>query len=86
MNPVENALISIRPAYALTQFSLGQKLIELRRRIPPIAKGTRLWIDVTKPVGAVLGVAEVREIVAGHPRLRFGMRCSGWGRRRSCRI
>lgn len=75
MNPVENALISIRPGYAEAIFT-GSKTVELRRRIPPITKGTRLWIYVTKPVGAVLGVAEVKEIVAGTPA-EIWERCNG---------
>lgn len=75
MNPVENALISIRPGYADAIFS-GSKTVELRRRIPPIAKGIKLWIYVTKPVGAVLGVAEVDEIVTGTPA-EVWERCNG---------
>ncbi len=35
-----------------------------------------LWIYVTKPVGAVLGVAEVKEIVAGTPA-EVWARCNG---------
>jgi predicted transcriptional regulator len=66
VNPVEDALISIRPGYADAIFS-GTKTIELRRRIPPTAAGLRLWIYVTKPVGAVLGIAEVKEVIAGSP-------------------
>jgi predicted transcriptional regulator len=75
VNPVENALISIRPGYADAIFT-GSKTVELRRRIPPISNGTMLWIYVTKPVGAVLGVAEVKEIVAGTPA-EVWARCNG---------
>jgi predicted transcriptional regulator len=66
VNPVEDALISIRPGYADAIF-FGTKTVELRRRIPPTTAGVRLWIYVTKPVGAVLGVAEVQEVIAGSP-------------------
>lgn len=66
MTPVDDVLISIRPTYANTIFS-GQKTVELRRRIPPLKPGQRLWIYVTKPVGAVLGVAEIERIVEGSP-------------------
>jgi len=75
VNLVENALISIRPGYADAIFT-GSKTVELRRRIPPIQNGTMLWIYVTKPVGAVLGVAEVKEIVAGTPA-EVWARCNG---------
>ena len=66
MKSVEDALISIRPIFADAIFN-GSKTVELRRKIPPIAAGVRLWIYVTKPVGAVKGVAEVSEIIDGSP-------------------
>ncbi|TIN19258.1 MAG: ASCH domain-containing protein [Mesorhizobium sp.] len=45
----------------------GEKTIELRRRIPLIGIGTRLWIYATKPVGAVVGSATVKRIIRGLP-------------------
>lgn len=66
MTSVEDALISIRPVYAESIFA-GLKTVELRRRIPPVAPGLRLWIYVTKPVGAVLGVAEIEKVFDGSP-------------------
>ncbi|MER8886713.1 ASCH domain-containing protein [Mesorhizobium sp. M0678] len=60
------AIISIRPKFAEAILS-GQKTIELRRRIPLISIGTRLWIYATRPVGAVIGSATVKRIIRGLP-------------------
>lgn len=74
MNSGNDAIISIHPhhAYAILD---GAKTIELRRRIPPLSVGTRLWIYATRPVGAVIGVATVERIVRDDPAqiwLEFG--------------
>lgn len=61
-----NALISVKPNYAEAILS-GEKTIELRRRMPAIDPGTRLWIYATRPIGAVVGVATVQRIVKGTP-------------------
>ena len=45
----------------------GLKTVELRRRIPPIEIGTRLWIYATRPVAAVIGSAIVDHIIRGTP-------------------
>jgi predicted transcriptional regulator len=72
---VENdAIISIHPRHAYAILD-GAKTIELRRRIPPLSVGTRLWIYATRPVGAVIGVATVERIVRDDPAqiwLEFG--------------
>ncbi|MEP9377487.1 ASCH domain-containing protein [Aquabacter sp. CN5-332] len=60
------AIISIRPNFAEAIIA-GEKTVELRRRIPPIEIGTRLWIYATKPVGAVIGSAVVKDIFRGLP-------------------
>lgn len=65
MTPPENeVLISIRPSFANAIFQ-GSKTVEIRRRIPAIEPGARLWIYVTKPIGEVRGVARVAGIVEG---------------------
>lgn len=69
-----DAIISIRPSYAEAILE-GVKTIELRRRIPAISVGTRLWIYATRPVGAVIGMATVERIVRGEPEeiwIKFG--------------
>lgn len=62
----ESALISIKPVYADAIFS-GAKTVELRRRIPSLAIGTRLWIYATLPRGMLMGSAIVSHIFRGTP-------------------
>jgi len=64
--PLNDALISIKPEFAARILD-GDKTVELRRRIPSIAVGTRLWIYATLPLGAIVGTANVRRIVRGAP-------------------
>ncbi|OQW39135.1 MAG: hypothetical protein A4S12_11620 [Proteobacteria bacterium SG_bin5] len=81
MNAENDAIISIHPHHAQAILD-GAKTIELRRRIPQLSVGTRLWIYATRPVGAVIGVATVEGIVRGEPEqiwLEFGDQ-SGIGR------
>lgn len=69
-----DAIISIHPRHANAILD-GAKTIELRRRIPTLSIGTRLWIYATRPVGAVIGMATVERIVRGDPEeiwLEFG--------------
>jgi predicted transcriptional regulator len=61
------AIISIRPNFVEAILS-GSKTVELRRRIPPLEIGTRLWIYATRPIAAVLGSAIVDAIVRGTPK------------------
>lgn len=62
----DEILISIRPNFADAIFN-GSKTVEIRRKIPTIQLGARLWIYVTKPVGEVRGIARVTDIVEGDP-------------------
>ena len=81
MSGENDAIISIHPHHAQAILD-GAKTIELRRRIPTLSVGTRLWIYATRPVGAVIGVATVERIVRGEPEqiwLEFGDQ-SGIGR------
>ncbi len=61
-----DAIISIRPNYAEAILS-GTKTIELRRRIPELPAGTRLWIYATRPTGAVIGMATIQDVAKAHP-------------------
>lgn len=61
-----DAIISIRPHFAEAIVS-GEKTVELRRRIPAIEIGTRLWIYATRPVASVIGCATVELIIRGSP-------------------
>ncbi len=62
----DEALISIKPNYARAILA-GTKTVELRRRIPTIRRGTRLWIYATLPLGAIVGSAVVADIIRGTP-------------------
>jgi len=64
-DPVD-AIISIHPDYADAILS-GTKTIELRRRIPDVPPGTRLWIYATRPTGAVIGLATIQGIARANP-------------------
>ncbi len=64
MAKFSEAIISIKPKFARAILS-GEKSIELRRRIPPIEAGSRLWIYETRPTAAVVGSALVKCVVRG---------------------
>ncbi|MBB3441847.1 hypothetical protein [Rhizobium sp. BK379] len=61
-----NAIISIRPLFVDAILS-GAKTVELRRRIPSIDIGTKLWIYATLPVGAVVGAAIAQDFHYASP-------------------
>ena len=58
MPDATDAIISIHPDYADAIFA-GKKTIELRRRIPEVPSGTRLWIYATRPTGAIIGFVTI---------------------------
>lgn len=66
MPDATDAIISIHPNYA-DAILAGKKTIELRRRVPELPSGTRLWIYATRPTGAVIGVATIQEVARAHP-------------------
>jgi predicted transcriptional regulator len=62
----KEAIISIHPKFA-DAILARTKTVELRRRIPPVVIGTRLWIYATRPVAALIGTAIIEGIVRGTP-------------------
>lgn len=66
MASVEDALISIRPNFA-NAILAGKKTVEIRRRIPALKVGTRLWIYATQPLGAIVGTAIVEKVIEDTP-------------------
>lgn len=60
------ALISIKPKYAEAILA-GRKTVELRRRVPFLVPGTRLYIYSTLPVGAVVGAVTLVDVVRSTP-------------------
>lgn len=61
-----DVIMSVRGHYA-DAILVGEKTVELRRRFPGIALGTRLWIYETLPKGAVVGFVTVRGIEKATP-------------------
>lgn len=66
MAKFNEAIISIHPTFA-DAILCGRKTVELRRRIPPVEVGARLWIYATRPVAAIVGVAIIDTIFRGTP-------------------
>jgi predicted transcriptional regulator/DNA-binding XRE family transcriptional regulator len=61
--PQRDVVLSIRPQYS-SKIIAGQKTVELRRRFPVLApKGTIAYIYSTSPVMAMVGEAEIRDVV-----------------------
>lgn len=73
-----DALISIHPGYANAILD-GTKTIELRRRVPELVNGTRLWIYATRPTAAVVGVATISDVNRAHPRTIWRKHRNGAG-------
>jgi len=73
-----DAIISIHPSYA-DAILAGTKTIELRRRIPELTSGTRLWIYATRPTGAVVGFVTIQDVARAHPRTIWQKHRNGMG-------
>lgn len=73
-----DAIISIHPDYADAILN-GTKTIELRRRIPELASGSRLWIYATRPTAAVVGVVTITNVNKAHPRTIWQKHKEGTG-------
>lgn len=59
-------LLSVRPRYA-ESILVGAKRAEIRRKRPGVMPGTPLIIYATKPLGAVIGTANIDEVCEGTP-------------------
>jgi predicted transcriptional regulator len=73
-----DAIISIHPGYA-DAILAGEKTIELRRRVPKLTNGSRLWIYATQPTGAVVGVVTIQEVAKASPSTIWKRHRSGAG-------
>ncbi len=58
----DSIMLSVAPGYARAILS-GVKGVELRRRAPRIGRGTRAWLYSTLPVGEVVAVLTIDEVV-----------------------
>jgi predicted transcriptional regulator len=61
-----DAIISIHRGYA-NAILAGVKTVELRRRIPNISPGARLWIYATRPIAAIVGFATIEAVDKASP-------------------
>lgn len=66
MTDVTDAIISIYPDHADAILD-GTKTIELRRRVPAVSSGMRLWIYATRPTAAVVGVVTIENVSRARP-------------------
>jgi predicted transcriptional regulator len=64
--PRELLLMSIRPQY-VKQIFAGTKTVELRRVRPAIEPGDRILIYSSSPVMAIVGTAEVEDLIVARP-------------------
>lgn len=78
MTDAADAIISIHPSYA-DAILAGAKTIELRRRIPALTIGSRLWIYATRPTAAVVGVVTIQEVAKASPSTIWKTHRSGAG-------
>src|SRR5262249_25091695 len=78
MTDAADVIISIHPNYA-DAILAGEKTIELRRRVPKLTNGSRLWIYATQPMGAVVGVVTIQEVSKASPSTIWRKHRSGAG-------
>ena len=78
MPETSDALISIHSDYA-NAILAGTKTIELRRRVPDLAVGTRLWIYATQPTAAVVGYVTIGKITRAAPGTLWNEHHAGTG-------
>lgn len=55
-------MLSVSPEYARSIVA-GKKGVELRRRAPRISQGTKAWLYATLPVGEVVAILTIDEVV-----------------------
>lgn len=63
---MQNLLISINPRH-VSNILAGRKTVELRRKPIRCSGEARLWIYATLPVGEVVAVATLSELIEGTP-------------------
>lgn len=55
-------MLSVSPGYA-SSILAGMKGVELRRRAPRLRQGTRAWLYSTLPVGQVVAMLTIDEVI-----------------------
>lgn len=62
MRDENQIMLSVAPRYAKSILA-GAKAVELRRRAPRLGQGTRAWLYSTLPVGEVVALLTIDEVV-----------------------
>ncbi|MBB3872897.1 ASCH domain-containing protein [Brevundimonas mediterranea] len=62
MRDDDSIMLSVSPEYARSILA-GVKGVELRRRAPRISPGTRAWLYSTLPVGEVVAILTIDQVV-----------------------
>jgi predicted transcriptional regulator len=62
----KNILLSIKPRYVSLIFS-GHKKIELRKKIPTLIKGDRVYVYSSTPEKKIVGFFVVSRVISGEP-------------------
>lgn len=73
-----DVLISLDNVHARSLLG-GSKCVELRRRVPKLAPGTRVWLYAKMPVGQVLGYGVLDCVTVASPSALWELydRCAG---------
>lgn len=67
-------LLSVKPTFALRLLS-GDKTAEVRRRFPPLPRGTMVYLYASSPTRALVGVLRIASVNTASPDVlwrRFG--------------
>jgi predicted transcriptional regulator len=74
----DDVIFSLQHTYAEGLLS-GSKCVELRRRVPTLDSGTRVWLYSKVPAGEVIGIGVLSEVATGRPDelWREYSQCSG---------
>ena len=56
------AVMAVHPEYA-TAMLHGRKTVEVRRRVPSLLPGTRLWLYATRPCSRIVGSVTVEMMI-----------------------
>jgi predicted transcriptional regulator len=76
----EDIIISLEKVYADALLS-GSKCVELRRRVPYLKTGVRVWFYSKIPVGCLVGVGILDDVAIAAPKVLWDAysHCSGIG-------
>ena len=74
----DDVIFSLQRVYVEGLLS-GNKCVELRRRVPSLESGTRVWLYSKVPDGELVGVGILEEVKTGNPvdLWRKYSRCAG---------